>query len=364
MENQSEAKLSEKYKPAETPAPLPEHSAPAQNQEQNTAQNNLGQSMAQPQSNQNKNPNPLPQNHFQSSYKRPSSRETMIKMMVGETGSGKTVQIIQECQAYAQPNPLTSKKPRPVFICHPNVMFEPQYMKTFTNHIRKEQVRGITTAGVYIILPLNDDGSMMNDEQKRQMIIYLANNCFKCLLVLDDIDDTFKGVKPREMDKLFVSHRHRSIDLITTHQFFNPITTSEWGAVTTISLRKTVQSVSIIANRVPNAEILFIAEMIVAEQYNHADFMFRTSRISEEEFKTRRSFFVEINIRTNRIIGGYSKECFIRNCRKYLNLNNKKITDFQKIYCAKNGKIVYDREQATAKLIEKELWRYFAGREF
>lgn len=249
---ETEPKLSEKYKPANAQeTPVPETPAPVQNQEQINGLNS-GNDMSHTNPNQNKNQG---QNQYQFtnspqlSYKRPSNRETMLKLMVGETGVGKTVQIIQECLVYATPNPLTNKKARPVFICNPNVLLEPQYMNTFPNQIKKEQVRSITQAGVYIILPVNPDGTMMNDEQKRGMIAYLANSCYNCLLVIDDIDDVFKGVKPREMEKLFVSHRHRGIDLITTHQYLNPITTSEWGAVTTISLRKAVQSVSIIADR-------------------------------------------------------------------------------------------------------------------
>lgn len=300
---------------------------------------------------------------FRSSYRKPSSRETMLKLMVGATGMGKTVQIIKECQAYAQYNPITGKKARPVFIIHPNILFEPQYLNTFPNHIRKEQVSRIVNAGVYLVLPINTDGALMTDEEKRSMTIYCVNNLKHCLAVLDDLDDCFKGAKPRDFDKLFVSHRHRGIDLITTHQFLNPITTQEWGAVTTISLRKTTQSVSIIKDRVPNPEILFISEMIVAEQFNLAEKCFREGIISEDEWKKRRSFFVEINIRTNHIIGGFSRECFIRNCKKYLNLNGGRIADFQKIYCDEDGKPKYNRTQAIERIIEDELWAYFAGRE-
>lgn len=323
------------------------------NKSKNLSQNNYTPSHQHPNFN----------NGNQSSYVNTSTRDTLIKMMVGETGSGKTVQIIKECLAYAQNNPATGKVARPVFIFHPNVLFEPQYMTTFKTHIRKEQVASVSIPQVYIILPVNTNGSIMDDQQKRDSIIYLVNTCRRCLLVLDDIDDVFKGAKPRDMDKLFVSYRHRSIDLITTHQFLNPITTQEWGAVTTISLRKTVQSVSIIADRVPNPSILFIAEMIVAEQYNLAHTKRREGEISEEEFKYRRSFSVDVNIRTNRIIGGYSKDCFIRNCKKYLNLNGRRINDFQKIYCDADGKPVYNREQAIDKIIQKELWMYFAGKE-
>jgi hypothetical protein len=236
-------------------------------------------------------------------------------------------------------------------------------MNTFPNHIRKEQIPHIKNAGVYLVLPINKDGTMMTDEQKRELVIYAINNLTKVMCVLDDIDDIFKGAKPRDFDKLFVSHRHRGIDLITTHQFLNPITTQEWGAVTTISLRKTTQSVSIIAGRVPNPEILFISEMIVSEQFNLAEKCFREGIISEDEWKKRRSFFVEINIRTNHILGGFSKECFIRNCKKYLNLNSSRISDFQKIYCDAEGKPTYNRTQAIERIIQDELWAYFAGRE-
>jgi hypothetical protein len=284
-------------------------------------------------------------------------------MMVGETGSGKTVHIIKECLSYAKDNPVTGKKARPVFILHPNVMFEPQYMNTFPNHIRLSQIKNSTAPQVYIILPINPDGSLMDDHQKREATIYAVNTCRRCLLVLDDIDDIFRGAKPRDMDKLFVSYRHRSIDLITTHQFLNPITTQEWGAVTTITLRKTVQSVSIIADRVPNPEILYVAEMMVAEQYNLAQSKYDGGEISKEEFYHRRSFFVDVNIRTNRIVGGYSRDCFIRNCKKYLNLNGRKISDFQKIYCDAEGRSVYNREQSIEKIITKEMWRYYGGRE-
>ena len=302
-------------------------------------------------------------NSFRSSYVKPSSRETLFKMMVAMTGAGKSFQIIQECLAYARPNIVTGKKARPAFIVHPNVLYEPQYMDTFTNHIRIDQIPRIIKPEVYIILPINPNGSRMTDLQKRDMIITAVNSLEKVLLVLDDIDDVLKGAKPRDLDKIFVSHRHRSIDLITTHQFLNPITTEEWGAVKTISLRRKTQSVSIIEDRVPNAEILYVAEMIVDEQYFLATKMFREGRISESEWKKRKSFFVEVDIRDNLILGGYSKECFIRNCKKYLNLKNSRISDFQKIYADNDGKPRYTRLEAIERIIQNELWHYYAGRE-
>lgn len=304
-----------------------------------------------------------PYSSFRSSYKKPSSRETLFKMMVAMTGAGKSFQIIQECLAYAMPNIVTGKKARPAFIVHPNVLYEPQYMNTFTNHIRIDQIPKVIKPEVYIILPINPNGSPMTDEQKREMVIKAVNSLEKVLLVLDDIDDILKGAKPRDLDKIFVSHRHRGIDLITTHQFLNPITTQEWGAVKTISLRRKTQSVSIIEDRVPNSEIIYIAEFMVDEQYFLATRMFREGKISEDEWKKRKSFFVEIDIRDNLILGAYSKECFIRNCKKYLNLKSSRVADFQKVYSDENGKPIYTRTQAIEKIIQNELWHYYAGRE-
>lgn len=291
------------------------------------------------------------------------SRECTFLILVGETSVGKSHSVIQMAKGYVRDNPATGKKGRPFFIL--DVNGEPEYARAFPKVIRFYEVGKEWLPDVYRILPIKQDGSVMDDDEEiRSAMIYIAQHAKRCGICFDDLDAYFEGAKPRALSRLFMGFRHRGgRDVVFTHQRLSAIYPQERAGAKIISLRHTNESVESIKERWRNPTLMALAENIVEEQYELAEMMYMRGKISEEEHKRRRAFFVEIDVRLNKIIGKYSKECFMRNCKKYINLNQNIINKFQKIHCDKDGKPIHDRQQAIDQIINTVLWRYFAGRE-
>jgi len=290
-------------------------------------------------------------------------RQTLIMLVIGMTGVGKSYATIFEIIAYVRDNMKTGKRGRRAYLFDVNV--EPDYVKYFPRTVAPDALQSVTMPECRRVLPINPNGTAMDDAQMRGMAVHLANNVKNGLLILEDVDNYYRGSKGREISKLFTSYRHRSQDVILTHQSLSPVQTIEFQNCTMIRLHKTVDSVDRIADRVPNYEILKISELIIDEQFQLAEQYFRDGHLTEEQYQKRRSYCVLINVRTNRIIGKFSKECFRRNTKKYLNLNKKKIKDYIDMNVDdETGKPTYSRTQAIEKLIDELEMRYFEGEEY
>ncbi len=280
-------------------------------------------------------------------------RETFIKLAIGMTGVGKTYAIILEILAY-----IATQKRR-VYIFDTNL--EEGYKRNFPRTIDANDIWKHKAIEVRRILPINPDGSPMSPEEQRAMAVWLAFNCKNCLIVYDDIDNYYRGSKGREISKLFTAYRHSSLDVILTHQSLAPIQTIEWQNCTMIRLHKTVDQVDRIKDRVPNYELLKIAQLIVDEQYDMADVFYKKQKISKEEYKKRSSFFLYVNVRRNKIIGRYSPECFRRNASKFLRMNHSRIRDFERsdAYCSNIKDKVKKNNYAIKSLVDTFQNRYY-----
>lgn len=289
-------------------------------------------------------------------------RENFFMLLIGETGVGKSWAIISLARGYAQGNPVTGRKARIAFIFDSNG--EPEYAQAFPNAIIPSKITSITRPDVYRILPIKDNGELMDDEEIQEAMIYVAKNAKRAALFFDDLDNFFEGAKPRSLTRLFTGFRHRGgRDVIFIHQRWSAVIPKERAAIKYIQLRHTSESVEMTKERWKNPQIMLIAENIVEEQYDLAERKYLKNEITKDEYKRRRSFYVDIDVRLNKIIGAYSRKCFIRNCKKYLNAYPNLISRYQKVNCDKNGDIVLSREEAIEGYIREKLLRYFAGKE-
>lgn len=282
-------------------------------------------------------------------------RESKILIAIGMTGVGKTYAIIGEIKAYLeQPNK------RAVFIFDTNG--EPQYAKEFPKAINLNQLHTVQRGECVRVRPLNPSGDVMSDSEMRWTSVYMVNNCKNCLLVFDDIDNYYRGSKGREISKLFTSHRHRSQDVIITHQALAPIQTIEWQNLHVIRLHKTTNSVEVIKDRVTNYDLIKIAELIVQEQHMLAEETYNEGNLSKKEYAIRKSYFVYADMRRNKIIGNFSLECFIRNTKKFINMKPNAIRNYM-ITNSKDGVPVMSQQEALSKMLKEYKMLYFEGKD-
>ncbi len=280
-------------------------------------------------------------------------------MVIGETEVGKTYTNIIVIQNYLLASARNGQY-RKALIFDTNL--EPQYAVKFPRTISVANVKAwsqMPKIECRRVVPFNPDGSEMSPDEQRKTCEILGSSFRKGLLVLDDYDNYNRGsAKTRDSSKMFTSNRHRSQDLMISHQALGPISTIEWQNTTMVRLHKCSDSIDIIKDRVTAYEVLKIAELIVWEQYHLATEAIKYGKIKDgsPEARQRKGYYLFVNVRTQRISGSYSRECFIRNCHKYLRLNPPMVRQLGGLVDAAPGK------NQVNEIIQKHFMRYYGGR--
>lgn len=283
-------------------------------------------------------------------------RQPMIMLVCGETGVGKTYRNKQEIKHYMMDNLVMGKKGRKVLAFDTNDDDYPQFHTVSPNHLK-----ALTKVSSRRIRPFNPDGSPMDNDQKKEVITKIMKHYKNGLVVLDDIDHYMTGAKGQSMIGALCTVRHKGIDIVLTHQSVAKITTSEWQNCTWLRLHHQVDDVTRYRERIPKYQMVRIAQLIVDEQYELCSNAFAMGKITEQDYKIHKSFFVYVNMREQRI-KGCSRAAFIRACKKFIDqeesrkvkmLLNEQDFDGNNIYKTKNEAIV--------KLISEKLRYHEVG---
>ena len=188
----------------------------------------------------------------------------------------------------------------------------------------------------------------MDNDEKKEVITKIMKHFKNGLVVLDDIDHYMTGAKGQSMIGALCTVRHKGIDIVLTHQSVAKITTSEWQNCTWLRLHHQVDDVTRYRERIPKYQMVRIGQLIVDEQYELCSNAFAMGKITEQEYKIQKSFFVYINMREQRI-RGCSRAAFIRACKKFIDqeesrkvkmLLNEEDFDGNNTYKTKNDAIV------------------------
>jgi hypothetical protein len=276
-------------------------------------------------------------------------RQPMVFLVCGETGVGKTVRNRLEIKRYMMDDPTSAKKGRKVLAFDTNDDDYP-YRTVSPDHLK-----ALTNVTARRIRPFNRDGSVMDEEQKKEVVEKILKHYKNGLVVLDDIDHYMSGSRGQSMIGALCTVRHKGIDILLTHQSIAKISTTEWQNCTWLRLHHQVDDVTRYRERIPKYSLVRIAQHIVDEQYELASSAFSRGVISEGDFKKQKSFFVYVNMRTQKL-RGCSQSAFIRATKKYIDQEeSRKIKmmlserDFQEQPIYKN------RNEAVVELIRQFL---------
>ncbi len=270
-------------------------------------------------------------------------RQPMIMLVCGETGVGKTYRNKQEIKRYMMDHLAFGKKGRKVLAFDTNDDDYPQFRTVSPNHLK-----ALTKVSSRRIRPFNSDGSPMDNDAKKEVITKIMKQFKNGLVVLDDIDHYMTGAKGQAMIGALCTVRHKGIDVLLTHQSVAKITTSEWQNCTWLRLHHQVDDVTRYRDRIPKYEMVRIAQIIIDEQYELCSNAFAMGKITEQEYKIQKSFFVYVNMREQRILG-CSRAAFIRACKKFIDqeesrkvkmLLSEQDFDENHIYKTKNEAII------------------------
>jgi len=219
----------------------------------------------------------------------------------------------------------------------------PEFRTVSPNHLK-----ALTKVSSRRIRPFNNDGAPMDNDDKKQVITKIMKQFKNGLVVLDDIDHYMTGAKGQAMIGALCTVRHKGIDVLLTHQSVAKITTSEWQNCTWLRLHHQVDDVTRYRERIPKYQMVRIAQIIIDEQYELCSNAFAQGKITEQEYKIQKSFFVYVNMREQRILG-CSRAAFIRASKKFIDqeesrkvkmLLNEQDFEGNNVYKTKNDAII------------------------
>jgi regulation of enolase protein 1 (concanavalin A-like superfamily) len=149
--------------------------------------------------------------------------------------------------------------------------------------------------------------------------------------------------------------RHKGIDLLLTHQSIAKISTTEWQNCTWLRLHHQVDDITRYRERIPKYQLVRMAQFIVDEQYELAHTANAAGKINEAEFKKRKSFFVYVDMRRQKVLG-CSKDSFIRAAKKFIDQEESRKVGMMLQERDWSDKPVYaNRNAVVIKLITEKL---------
>ncbi len=277
------------------------------------------------------------------------AREPKIIIATGTRGVGKTYKSKAVIQQYILPNNDNGKAGRKVLIFDVNMEYTNEEiakdgfqfrtkvlaLKDLPQWVKQKRVE------VRRILPVDADGVPIGVD-KMESILNIILGCFRGgMLVLEDINRYLIGTTGAEVIGALATNRHKDMDILIHLQSLAPVTTRMFQNCNAISFHYQIDDVTRIKNRLPNAELFKIVQLLVNTQY----------------FSGNERFYAIIEIDKNKVHGKFSKRMYVDACRQYLEQNPQQLNTAMMKYGNKN----YDSRIKALKDCVGGLFKYFGN---
>ncbi len=253
-------------------------------------------------------------------------RTPLITIVCGMQGVGKTHQSIIDIDNYTKDNPNTGKPGRKVLIV--DFSLDESYQKY--KAVLPEYIRNLTEPRARRIIPFTSTGQKFDLDKMRKVSEYVVTNYMNGLLVMDDIDKYLTGKKGQSLIGTMTTVRHAGIDLLITHQSVAKVSKTEWENAAFVRLHHQLDDIAMVKEGISNYPLMKIAQIIVDKRYFEAERDYsELGKITEDEYRNRRSYFVYIDMRKHKIIGATLEDFqnavmqFIRMYPKLINTRMK-----------------------------------------
>lgn len=271
-------------------------------------------------------------------------REPKLIIATGTRGVGKTHTTCEVIQNYIQDNPNTGKRGRKVLIYDVN--------REYTNEeVRKKGFNFVTQTldiknlpawtaqqrvEVRRILPVGPAGEILGIDGMIELLRKILHDFKGGLLVLEDINRYLIDTKTPEIIGTMATNRHRDLDIYIHLQSLAPVTTRMWQNCNSVRFHKQMDDIARYQQRIPNAELYFIAQTLVNLRY-----------------KRDPRFYIYVDNEYSRITGKFTQKQFQVACYSYLLDHPSIISNAQKRF----GKGVDSRNEAIKYCI-RDLMKY------
>lgn len=203
-------------------------------------------------------------------------REPAIEIVVGKKGVGKTYLTRQQIDGYVLNDSKTAWKGRPVLVLDTTGEYSDFKTIAFDVEEKNELIRAKNVIKIqlpykYRILTIKKNRQPYTVKETLIAVSTLAKYFRNGLLILEDINKYIVQHIKIDVVGLLVSVRHLGVDLILHYQAARKVPPTMWQNCNFLRMHKQIEPLDIFRDRVPNFEIIKLAEIIVDKRYNSGD---------------------------------------------------------------------------------------------
>lgn len=261
-------------------------------------------------------------------------REAGMMTTSGVQGVGKTYQNMWLIARYVQDKIATKVKGRKVLIFDTNGEYtDAEFAKNGivgmkTKLIALKDVEAFAYSDLVEVRRI--DGKHLSIREKKAVLEHILSKFRNGMVVIEDVNTYILSVTHmEEIVGRIVNLRHRAADVLISYQSLRPVEPRIWQNSRYVRLHFQADDIADIKNKVTNPELFKIAQILVNFRYFNGD----------------ERFFVYITKFGYKIEGNFKKSEFLEACRKYLNMNKKKIKEYAQINeCSEEEAIVKQSE--------------------
>ena len=134
------------------------------------------------------------------------------------------------------------------------------------------------------VVPRMEDGSSANIDQMIEILTEILKSFAKGLLLLEDINKYMIGTQSQEIISTLCTVRHKDLDLIIHLQSLAAVTTRMFQNCKVIRFHKQEDPIERYKDRLPNFEIVKIAQILVDTQYEKGNIRFYCHVSGQERY--------------------------------------------------------------------------------
>lgn len=277
-------------------------------------------------------------------------REPKLLIATGGKGVGKTYTTCKVIGDYIRSDTSIGKEGRKVLIFDVNEEYDNYELKK-NKHTFEPKLLSIKDLPKYSIqkqpevrriLPRDEKGNLLNLDGMIDMLNTILHYYRGGLLVVEDINRYMTDTKSQEIIGTMATNRHRDLDIYIHLQSLSPVTTRMWQNCACVRFHKQVDDVGRYKNRLPIAEMYFLAQTLVNIQY-----------------KINERFYCYVDNEKSKIYGRFSKRSFMIACYNYLMAHPKEIAKYKQRFGS--GMDSYNKSVAFA--INELVSKYYGNEE-
>jgi hypothetical protein len=277
------------------------------------------------------------------------SRQPKAMVAVAMQGGGKTYTTMRELALYQK------KYARPVLIVDVNGEYtdykavyydarEPDRRKRALGHKKTNRmgIAGIRLPRIYRVIGIRPDNIPMSESELIELIYTIQDYYTNGVLILEEMNTYVRRQVPKEFYSFLIRLRHKGVDVIMHYQSIGDAHPDIWRQTKVLRLHRAMDSVRSIAEKIPNFELVRIAELAIEKHY-----------LTGTNDENGKYYFLYIDFENMKIIG-ISETDFKEACEKYIYQNNREIKDLMNE--EENGHKKYKSKQdAVSKLVNDKM---------